>query len=194
MRPLYGGVCRPVTRSRCGRIIIYLEHIAACLRAFDEAPREGVDGIAVELAIWFHDVIYDPQAKDNETQSAEWFATCAREAELPKLLIAEVHRLILITQHKALPQTPAERLLVDADLSILGADETAFAEYERQIRSEYAWVAENDFCLGRVAVLEQFVQRERIYHTTYFFQRYETKARENLRAAMLYWRGRAVGF
>ncbi len=165
-----------------------LEHIAACLRAFDETMTQGADRKAVELAIWFHDVIYDPQAKDNEPQSAELFANCAREAELPEFLIAEVHRLILITQHKALPQTVEEQLLVDVDLSILGVDQAAFAEYERQIRAEYAWVPEKAFCLGRAAVLEQFLQRERIYHTTYFFQRYETQARENLQAASERWR------
>jgi predicted metal-dependent HD superfamily phosphohydrolase len=165
-----------------------LEHIVACLRAFDEVPTSGVDRKAVELAIWLHDVIYDPQAKDNEAQSAEWFATCAREAELPEQLIAEIVRLILITQHKALPQTSAEQLLADVDLSILGADQAAFAEYERQIRAEYAWVPEKDFCLGRAAVLEQFLQREQIYHTGYFSQRYEAKARENLQAASERWR------
>ncbi len=165
-----------------------LEHITACLRVFDEVPTSGVDRKAVELAIWFHDVIYDPQAKDNEAQSAEWFASCAREAELPELLRAEVHRLILTTQHKALPQTAAEQLLVDVDLSILGAETEAFAEYERQIRQEYAWVANKDFCAGRAAVLEQFLQRQCIYHTGYFFERYELRARENLFMAVNRWR------
>lgn len=168
-----------------------LEHISACLRVFDEVPTSGVDRKAVELAIWFHDVIYDPQMKDNEAQSAERFASWARAAELPEQLIAEVVRLILVTQHKALPQTAAEQLLVDVDLSILGSDAEAFAEYERQIRQEYAWVAELDFCKGRAAVLEQFMQRQCIYHTAYLFERYEQRARENLWVAVQKWRGRA---
>lgn len=165
-----------------------LDHIAACLRAFDEAPRDGADGIAVELAIWFHDAIYDPQAKDNEVQSAELFAGMAKLAGLSEALSERVRGLILITQHKAPPQTSEEQLLVDVDLSILGADETAFAEYERQIRSEYAWVLEKDFGLRRAAVLEQFLQREQIYLTAYFFHRYEANARENLRGACERWR------
>ncbi|HEY1171580.1 MAG TPA: hypothetical protein VGH19_09440 [Verrucomicrobiae bacterium] len=169
-----------------------LAHIAACLKAFDETSTEGVDRKAVELAIWFHDAVYDPKAKDNEEQSAELFALCAREAALPELLIAEVVRLILITQHKAIPQMREEKLLVDVDLSILGSDTEAFAEYERQIRKEYAWVAEKDFCHGRAAVLEQFLKRERIYHTDHFFQRYETKARLNLQKAITHWREKAA--
>lgn len=169
-----------------------LQHIGACLNALDEVSTEGVDRQAVELAIWFHDAIYDPKAKDNEEQSAELFSLCAREAALPEMLTAEVVRLILITQHKAIPQTKEEQLLVDIDLSILGADVEAFAEYERQIRAEYAWVPEKDFCKGRAAVLEQFLKHEHIYHTAHFSQRYEAKARDNLEEAIQHWRTKAA--
>jgi predicted metal-dependent HD superfamily phosphohydrolase len=166
-----------------------LQHITACLRAFDAVPKEGLDATAVELAIWFHDVIYDPQAKDNEAQSAELFATLVREAGLEAELIARVKGLILITQHKALPQTPEEQLLVDVDLSILGAEEDAFAEYERQIRQEYGWVPEQEFCTGRAAVLGQFLRRKRIFHTLHFYQGFEAAARENLEQAIRRWQG-----
>lgn len=164
-----------------------LQHIAACLRAFDSAPKEGIDTTAVELAIWFHDVIYDPQAKDNEAQSADLFATLAAKAGLEDRLINGVRGLILITQHKALPQTPEEQLVVDVDLSILGADEDVFAEYERQIRQEYSWVPELEFCAGRAAVLGQFLNRKRIFHTHHFYQGLEVVARENLTDAIRHW-------
>jgi len=36
----------------------------------------------VLLAIWFHDVIYEPTAKDNEYQSAQLFVEFAKEAQL----------------------------------------------------------------------------------------------------------------
>lgn len=166
-----------------------LRHIAACLRAFDSASKEGMDATAVELAIWFHDVIYDPRAKDNEIQSAELFANLATQAAVEASLIATVKSLILATQHKALPQTPEEQLLADADLSILGADEDAFAEYERQIRQEYDWVPELEFCAGRAAVLGQFLRRKRIFHTRHFYQGLETVARENLSQAIRNWQG-----
>lgn len=49
-----------------------LAHITDSLYEFDrliglaEAPHE------IEMAIWFHDAVYDPKAHDNEERSAEW--------------------------------------------------------------------------------------------------------------------------
>lgn len=169
-----------------------LKHIAACFTAFDTAPQTGIDPRTIELAIWFHDIIYQPQAKDNEHQSAELFAAIGMKAGLSPGLIAEVKELILITQHRALPETSAARLLVDIDLSILGTTPVAFAEYERQIRTEYAWVAEPDFCQGRAAVLEQFLQREHIFSTPYFHHRCEAQARVNLKTALQHWKSRCT--
>jgi hypothetical protein len=51
-----------------------------------------------------------------------------------------VHQLIMATCHAALPTTPDQALLVDIDLSILGADSERFDEYEVQVRQE--------ICLG----------------------------------------------
>ena len=46
----------------------------------------------------------------------------------------------MATRHAALPAGGDEQLLVDIDLAILGASAARFAEYERQIRAEYAFV------------------------------------------------------
>ena len=48
-----------------------LRHIAECLAEFDTARHLARQPVAVELAIWFHDTIYEPQAADNEERSAE---------------------------------------------------------------------------------------------------------------------------
>ena len=69
---------------------------------------------------------------------------------------------------------------MDVDLAILGAAESRFDEYERQVREEYAWVPENRFQSGRRSVLESFAGRESIYRTEPFRVRFETRARENI--------------
>jgi predicted metal-dependent HD superfamily phosphohydrolase len=66
------------------------------------------------------------------------------------------------------------------DLSILGQSEARFAEYESQIRSEYAWVAQEVFNTKRAEILRCFLARRRLYSTDHFFDRYEVQARQNL--------------
>ena len=83
------------------------------------------------------------------------------------------------------PVTPDERLLVDVDLSILGASPERFAEYERQVREEYAWVPDNVFRDKRKAVLEGFLGRDAIFGTAFFMTMCEDQARENLRLSIL---------
>jgi len=136
--------------------------------------------VDVALALWFHDVIYDPRATDNEAQSARWFAERARTAGLPESLVTRVEQLIMATSHKAPPTDESMALLVDIDLGILGAVPDVFDEYERQIRREYSWVPEAAFRSGRSAVLRLFLERPRIYYTGALGRKYEQAARENI--------------
>lgn len=46
-------------------------HIADSLAEFDRARHLAREPLAVELAIWFHDTVYDTRAGNNEEQSAE---------------------------------------------------------------------------------------------------------------------------
>ena len=48
-----------------------LSHIEALLALAEEYRAELSDPDAVGAAIWFHDAIYDSQAKDNEEKSAD---------------------------------------------------------------------------------------------------------------------------
>src|SRR5205823_640248 len=41
-------------------------HIISCLRELDGVRRLARNPVALELAIWFHDVIYDGRQQDNE--------------------------------------------------------------------------------------------------------------------------------
>ena len=83
--------------------------------------------------------------------------------------------------HTAVPVLDDERLLVDIDLSILGAPEDRFTEYERQIRQEYAFVPKWLFRRKRREILKGFLDRPAIYSTPHFHDRLEARARDNLR-------------
>jgi predicted metal-dependent HD superfamily phosphohydrolase len=92
--------------------------------------------------------------------------------------------LILITKHDRAPASADEQLILDLDLSILGASEARFDEYEAQVRREYAWVPEHVYRSRRTAVLEEFVSRPALYHTRYFADLLESPARKNLRRSL----------
>ena len=121
-----------------------LQHLGECLALADELKAEAERFDEIELALWFHDAVYDVHAHDNEARSAQWAVTALRAAGLGEQACHRIHDLVMATRHSALPDTPDAALLTDIDLSILGAPQPRFAEYERQIRSEYSWVSTAD--------------------------------------------------
>jgi predicted metal-dependent HD superfamily phosphohydrolase len=159
------------------------QHLAECLALFDEVRSTADRPAEIEIALWFHDAIYDVHRHDNEARCADW----ARKALLQAGAVAEVAdriaALVLATRHSVEPQTVDERLLVDIDLAILGAAPARFAEYEVQIRREYAFVPEPVFNEKRGAILAGFLARPALYATRAMRHRFEATARRNLAAA-----------
>ena len=142
-----------------------LNHVAACLGWLDPYRHLAADPLCLELALWAHDVIYDPRATDNEARSADWFVQQFADSTLTDQQRARVHELILATIHPHPPTDPDMALLQDIDLSILGADAELYDRYEGWIRQEYDFVPEEAFRKGRSAVLQSFLDQGVIYHT-----------------------------
>lgn len=157
-----------------------LRHIDECLEELDTARVLAVQPRAIEAAIWFHDVVYDPSSAANEEESADLAARCLTEAGAAPALIGEIHALILATKaHAAEPNTDAA-LLVDLDLAILGKPPERFEEYERAIREEYFWVEPEIYGVKRAEILAGFLARPLLYSTDFFRLKYENSARQNL--------------
>jgi predicted metal-dependent HD superfamily phosphohydrolase len=148
-----------------------LRHLEECFARFDELRDVASDPDAVELAIWFHDAIYEPRRGDNEARSAEWARSTVGE---------RVAELVMATRHDAVPADIDARVLVDVDLWILGSPPQRFEEYERQVREEYAWVPAPLYRRRRRQILESLLARPTIYSTGRFIERYEAQARRNL--------------
>ena len=161
-----------------------IHHIDNCLQLFDSVRALASRPDAIELAIWFHDAIYDSHKSDNEASSAS-LADCAlMQLGVQRATRQFVCDLILATQHNAPPVDPDAALLVDIDLSILGQSASMFDAYEAGVRFEYAWAADSAFRAGRSKVLQSFLDRPRIYTTDYFSDAFETAARQNLRRSL----------
>lgn len=167
-----------------GRYYHNFAHVADCLRVFDLGKHLCVHSDAVELAIWFHDAVYDSRAGDNEARSASWADAVARDARLDEKMIEKVRRLILATSHGVEINDSDEQVIVDVDLSILGRSDDVFWQYEHNIRREYAWVPVDVFSEKRREILRGFLRREHIYRTEFFRSKFEAAARINLAAAI----------
>lgn len=171
-----------LVRAYCEKHRAYhnLRHIEDCLQQLGPVTTLAGDAEACELALWLHDVVYDPRRADNEERSADWARQVCRQAGLPADREARVADLILATRHDATPTLNDAQLVVDIDLSILGRDPERFDAYERAVREEYRWVPDLLFRPGRRKILLGFLARPRIYSTEWFFRRYEAIARSNL--------------
>jgi predicted metal-dependent HD superfamily phosphohydrolase len=158
-------------------------HICDCLTQFDRVFSSAERPDEVETAIWFHDVVYDPHAKDNEERSADWAVSELAAAGVPADLCDRVRQLILATKHDGEPTTLDARLLVDIDLTILGRDPDVFDAYDRAIRREYDWVSEAEFRVARAKILRRFLSRPAIFQSPEFAGM-EVQARRNLERAL----------
>jgi predicted metal-dependent HD superfamily phosphohydrolase len=133
---------------------------------------------ALIFAIFLHDVVYDTHASDNEERSAEYAHMMLVRLGISREVRDETARLILLTRnHETVADDTAGKVLLDADLAILGADEADYDAYAAAIRQEYAWVSDDDYRKGRRAVLERFLARPRLYFSPAMK---ETQARANL--------------
>jgi predicted metal-dependent HD superfamily phosphohydrolase len=157
----------------------HINHLLTILERFNQGKLR--DPLAVFLAIWFHDFVYDSQATDNEIQSAKAANKLLTNLGASIDLIVRVEQLILATQgHQISPEDFDQCIFLDADLAILGEDSVSYQAYAQSIRREYSWVSELDYKAGRIRVLESFVKRPKLYYTDLLFGELEAIARSNL--------------
>jgi predicted metal-dependent HD superfamily phosphohydrolase len=147
-----------------------ITHIETMLSQMPEA-RASRELVA---AIWLHDIVYAPKAKDNEQKSAARALTDLHGTAIDR---QAVHSLILGTKHHE-GGSDTQNILNDLDLAILGAPPAAYAQYTQQIREEYRHVPKILYKPARAAIMRQFNARQ-IFKTDYF-QPLEAQAHANL--------------
>ena len=164
-------------------------HIQALLAHFELIKDQLFDPVAVLFALYWHDAIYDPQAPDNEEKSAELL-----RAETADLIDADTleaaAQIIRATKSHQVPHGLSDsresdlKLFLDMDLSILATPPDVFAQYDADIRAEYSFVPIDAYKSGRSAVLSGFLERERLYFSDHFYDRWEQLARRNLQSSI----------
>ena len=155
-------------------------HVVAVLDAIERlrTTEPCDDPVSLRMAGLYHDVIYDPQAHDNEARSAAFGAGALGAVGIDRATIGRVERLIMMTIDHVATNDDAH-VLADADLAVLGAPASVYDRYVAGVRAEYAHVTDVQWRAGRPAVLRRFLDRPFLFATP-TGRRAESAARANL--------------
>jgi predicted metal-dependent HD superfamily phosphohydrolase len=158
--------------SRHYHTLTHLEHIYKELQEIDLTH-------LLAFATFYHDIVYDAQRNDNEKQSALLAQERLAQLNVPIGLNEKVFQLIIETKrHKA--SSKENELFLDADLSILGSSEKSYKLYAKNVRKEYSIYDDKTYFIGRKKVLKMFLEKNTIYESKHFYDKYEKQARVNM--------------
>lgn len=157
-------------------------HIHAMLKICEQYISEIKNYRILQLAVWYHDIIYRATRKDNELKSAEYALDVLDNSNLSPLEFDQLKQLIISTKsHDILWDNFDNRLMLDVDLAVLATSREAYTGYTHAIREEYKIYPNFLYKKGRKKVLQHFLEKKQIYFTKEFQAQHETDARENLK-------------
>ena len=161
---------------------------------------QGSTPLALILAVWFHDAVYEGAPGEDERRSEQLASASLKPLVTAGLLTDQelqmVSLLVRATATHELPESadlpagyePADiQLFLDADMAILAADSARYRRYLRGVRSEYSHFDNEAFRTGRTTFLRSILGRERIFLSEEAFKLWEEPARANLRAELSEW-------
>ena len=156
-----------------------LNHVRQCLSSLsalspNEPPPQAI------AAIWFHDCVYVPGSQHNEAASAAIAQAYAPMLGFGTADAEAIARSVMATRSHASDETGVPALVVDADLSILGAHPNDYAVYADAIRQEWSHTEPDAFNQGRLAFVRSMLAREHIFATSVGRSLFENAARTNL--------------
>ncbi|MBI2030986.1 hypothetical protein HYT05_05165, partial [Candidatus Kaiserbacteria bacterium] len=168
-----------------------LRHIEYCLKLFDQYRYLASNDLAVEYALWLHDLVYRthwqpkglPSNEDLSAVSADDFLALSTLST--KRLREEVSGLIRATTHRpGTVNTDDEKLVADIDWSSIGCSWKDFEQNGRDIRFEYGPVSDEDFRHGREKFFSEALRRQSQFYLPAFREKYEKQAVVNLKRAL----------
>ena len=163
-----------------------LQHIQQLFLQFEKIKHQLHEPHIIALALYYHDIIYDPRRSDNELKSAE-YAVEALKGYLSAEQCQHIYALIMMTAthelHECLDTDTVSdaAYLLDMDLSILGTPWSEYQVYAQAVRQEYRHIANEDYRTGRIAVLQKLLAHPVLYLTAYYHNQFEVQARDNIK-------------
>lgn len=164
------------TYSSKNRYYHNTEHLYSMLNVLE---RSTLCDQASLLAVFYHDIVYDVTRTDNEHESGDLAYDALIKLEVSLDIAERVRFLIQLTAgHVAPPGDELAGAFLDADMAILGSQPFRFVEYSHDIAAEYSTFP--NYIAERIKFLESLLEREYIYHTTYFRERFAKQAVVNI--------------
>lgn len=154
-----------------------LERIAAMLH---EGRRFPLDEEQV-MAIWFHDVVHDPDSDQNQMDSARLAARTLVDLGWEPEAANRVCRIVIDLRSHT-PSSPQSMPVLDLALMSLAVPWPMFEANTQAIRAEHANLSDDDFAARRRAWFRHLLARERLFYTPWG-QTLEATARKNLERA-----------
>ena len=165
------------TPNRYYHNLHHLDHIANELAAI---KNEIDDWQTIIAAVAYHDIMYDPLNHDNEERSASLAYDRLTQLGWTSAQKQKCTEQIMATKYHQPSDNSDTNFLIDADLSILGAEARQYLEYTKQIRKEYQVYPDDIYIPGRKKVLAHFLGMEFVFKSSYFRAQYEDRARSNI--------------
>lgn len=142
-----------------------IQHLQHMFTTYKELNFSSENEDVLFLAIFFHDVVYDPRQKDNEYKSAEKARTTLTALNFPSHKIEWCVQHILATENHEATEHVDTQILLDLDLSILGSDRDTYSQYAQNIRKEYSMFNDLDYQKGRIKALQHLIELPHLYQT-----------------------------
>lgn len=135
----------------------------------------------VAFSVFYHDIIYHSDQRNNEEKSAELARESLRKLGLDKSFIQSCYSMILATKNHKRNMDKDTNYFLDADMAILGVEQSQYQEYSKKVRTEYLEFPDIKYNSGRKKLLNKFIDLPRIFQTDYFYDKYEAQARSNIK-------------
>lgn len=136
----------------------------------------------IETAVWYHDAIYNPYSSLNEENSLKLFQVGIGYDTNKNILVESA---ILATkyhlEYQPLNKPLTTEVMLDIDLSGFGKDWITCRAHADNIRKEYYRTNDTDFYTGRLNFLETINQRESLYYTDFFKNKYHEQSKINIK-------------
>lgn len=174
-----------IARAYSGRAYHNLDHLQEMLQHLQAIPPNLAPATAplFGMALIYHDIVYQAGRKDNEAKSADQLEVTLLNIGRTKAEADYCRSLIMATKsHQTSTEYgAAEAWLIDYDLAVLARDPNGYDRYTAGIRKEFRRYPNFLYRPGRRKALKHFLEREWIYQTPVFRERFEATARENIR-------------